>query len=253
MGAGASGGGTGEDEMSREALLARTFVELADNLVEDFDVVELVSLLADRCMEVTGAASVGVMLASPDGELRVLASSSEAMRLLEVLEAESDQGPCVDCYHSGAPVVGLDLTAVNGPWPDFAPRAVAAGFLSVHAIPMRLRGRTIGALNMYRRERGRMPEFEVVAAQALADVSTIAILQHRSALDAQALNEQLQHALNARVVIEQAKGVIAERSGTDMEQSFARLRRHARNHGLRLTDVAQAVTTKALPVSSLDQ
>lgn len=239
--------------MSREALLARTFVELADNLVDDFDVVELMSLLADRCAEVTDAASVGLMLASPDGELRVLASSSEAMRLLEVFEAESDQGPCIDCYRSGAPVVGLDLSAGDGPWPDFSPRAVAAGFLSVQAVPMRLRGRTIGAMNMYRRQRGPMPDADVVAAQALADVSTIAILQHRSALDAQALNEQLQHALNARVVIEQAKGVVAERSGLDMEQSFARLRRHARNHGLRLTDVAQAVTTKALSVPSLDQ
>lgn len=239
--------------MSREALLARTFVELADNLVEDFDVLELVTLLADRCVELTGAASVGVMLASPDGELRVLASSTEAMRLLEVFEAESDQGPCVDCYRSGRPVIGLDLTAADGPWPDFSPRAVAAGFLSVQAVPMRLRGRTIGALNMYRRQRGPMLDIDVVAAQALADVSTIAILQHRSAVDAQALNEQLQHALNARVVIEQAKGVVAERTGLDMEQSFSRLRRHARNHGLRLTDVAHAVATKALPVSSLDQ
>ena len=239
--------------MSREALLARTFVELADNLVDDFDVVELVSLLVDRCVEVTGAASVGLMLASPDGELRVLASSSEVMRMLEGFEAESDQGPCVDCYRSGAPVVGLDLSAADGRWPDFAPRAVAAGFLSVQALPMRLRGRTIGALNMYRRERGPMLDVDVVAAQALADVSTISILLHRSALDAQALNEQLQHALNARVVIEQAKGVVAERTGLDMEQSFAHLRRHARNHGLRLTDVAQDVATKALAVSSLDQ
>lgn len=239
--------------MSREALLARTFVELADNLVDDFDVVDLMCLLADRCAELTGAAAVGLMLASPDGELRVLASSSEAMRLLEIFEAESDQGPCIDCYRSGGPVVGLDLSAADGPWSEFAPRAVAAGFLSVQAVPMRLRGRTIGAMNMYRRQRGPMLDVDVVAAQALADVSTIAILQHRAALDAQALNEQLQHALNARVVIEQAKGVLAERAGLDMEQSFARLRRHARNHGLRLTDVAQAVATKALAVSSLDQ
>ncbi|HUQ64462.1 MAG TPA: GAF and ANTAR domain-containing protein [Acidimicrobiales bacterium] len=238
--------------MSREALLAQTFVELADSLVDDFDVVDLMCLLADRCAEMTDAAAVGLMLASPDGELRVLASSSEAMRLLEVFEAESDQGPCVDCYRSGGPIVGRDLTAADSPWPDFAPRAVAAGFLSVQAVPMRLRGRTIGAMNMYRRERGPMPDIDVVAAQALADVSTIAILQHRSALGAQALNEQLHHALSARVVIEQAKGVVAERTGLDMEQSFARLRRHARNHGLRLTDVAQDVTTKAVPVASLD-
>jgi GAF domain-containing protein len=238
--------------MVREALLARTFVELADSLVEDFDVVDLLSLLADRCMEVTGAAAVGLMLASPGGDLRVLASSSEAMRVLELFQAEADQGPCVDCYRLGHPVVSLGLDRGDNPWPDFAPRAVEAGFLSVHALPMRLRGRTIGALNMYRAERGEMLEEDVIAAQALADVATIAILQHRAALDAQVLNEQLQRALNSRIVIEQAKGVVAERAGLDMEQSFARLRRHARNHHLRLADVAQAVSTKALPVSALD-
>ena len=238
--------------MPREALLARTFVELADSLVDDFDVVEVLSLLADRCLEVTGAAAVGLMLASPDGELRVLASSSEAMRLLELFQAESDQGPCVDCYRSGRPVVSLDLNGGDGAWPDFAPRAVEAGFLSVHALPMRLRGRTIGALNMYRVERGQMVADDVIAAQALADVATIAILQHRAALEAQVLNEQLQRALNSRIVIEQAKGVVAERAGLDMDQSFARLRRHARKHNLRLADVAQAVSSKALPVSALD-
>ncbi len=238
--------------MSREAVLARTFVELADSLVEDFDVVDLLTLLVDRCVEVTGVAAGGLMLASPDGELRVMASSSEAMRVLEVLEAEQDEGPCVDCYRRGEPVIGLDLGSPDSPWPRFAPRAVEAGYLSVHALPMRLRGRTIGALNMYRCERGRMIEPDVVAAQALADVSTIAILQHSAVLDAQVLNQQLQHALNSRIVVEQAKGVVAERAGLDMEASFARLRRHARNHSMRLAEVAHAVSTKALPVSSLD-
>lgn len=239
--------------MSREALLAHTFVELADSLVDDFDVVDLASLLADRCAKVTSATAAGLLLASPDGELRVLASSSEAMRLLEVFEAESDQGPCVECYRIGEPVVCLDLAAADRPWPDFSPRALTAGFHSVQAVPMRLRGRTIGAMNMYRSEPGPMLDYDVEAAQALADVATIAILQNRAAVDAKSLNEQLQHALDSRVVIEQAKGVVAERTGLDMEQSFACLRRHARNHGLRLTDVAQAVTTKALPVSSLDR
>ena len=238
--------------MPREALLARALVELADSLVEDFDVVDLLTLLADRCVEVVDAAAAGLMLASADGELRVIASSSDAMRVLEVFEAQADEGPCIDCYRSGKPVVNHKLDEKDSRWPRFAPKAVEAGFRSAHALPMRLRGRSIGALNLFRVDEGVMDAADVVAAQALADVATITILQHRAARDAQILNEQLTQALNTRIVIEQAKGVVAERAELDMEQAFTRLRRYARNHNLRLTDVAQAVSTKALPVSSLD-
>ena len=233
-------------------MLARTLVELADSLVEEFDVVELLTLLAYRCVDVIDVAAAGLMLASPDGELRVIASSSEAMRVLELLEVQVDEGPCVDCYRSGQPIVNHKLDQVGGRWPHLAPKAVEAGFRSVHALPMRLRGKTIGALNMFRVDEGRMRDADLVAAQALADVATIAILQHRAVSDAQILNEQLTEALNTRIVIEQAKGVVAERADVDMEQAFARLRRHARHHNLRLTDVAQAVSTKALAVTSLD-
>lgn len=238
--------------MSREALLARTFVDLADSLVDNFDVVELLTVLADRCVDVVDVAATGIMLASADGELRVLASSSEAMRVLELFEAQADEGPCVDCYRGARPIVNVKLVEADGRWPRFAPRAVRAGFRSVHAIPMRLRGLTIGALNMFRTEEGRMRESDVVAAQALADVATIAILQHRATVDAQQLNQQLTQALNTRIVIEQAKGVVAESAGLDMEEAFALLRRHARKNNLRLTDVAHAVSTKTLPVESLD-
>ena len=238
--------------MPRESLLAQTLVELADTLVDDFDVVELLTLLADRCVDVIDVAAAGLMLANRDGELRVLASSSEAMRVLELFEAQADEGPCVDCYRSGKPVVNQKLTDADSRWPRFGPKAVDAGFRSVHALPMRLRDQTIGALNMYRVDEGQMRDSDVVAAQALADVATIAILQNRAALDARALNAQLTQALNTRIVIEQAKGVVAERAGLDMEQAFDRLRSHARKHNLRLADVAQAVTTKALPVVALD-
>lgn len=238
--------------MSREALLARTFVDLADSLVDSFDVVELLTVLADRCVEVVDVAATGIMLASVDGELRVLASSSEAMRVLELFEAQADEGPCVDCYRSGRPMVNVKLGEADGRWPRFAPQAVRAGFRSVHALPMRLRGLTIGALNMFRTEEGRMREADVVAAQALADVATIAILQHRAAVDAQLLSEQLTQALNTRIVIEQAKGVVSESAGLDMQQAFALLRRHARKNNLRLADVAHAVSTKTLSVVSLD-
>jgi len=238
--------------MSREALLAQTLVELADSLVEDFDVVELLTLLADRCVDVFDVAAAGLMLASADGELRVLASSSEEMRVLELLEIQADEGPCVDCYRTSKPIVNVTLDELDGRWPRFGPKAIEAGFRSVHALPMRLRGQTIGALNMFRVDTGAIDATDILAAQALADVATIAILSHRAAQDAQVLNAQLSGALNTRVVIEQAKGVVAERAGLDMNQAFSRLRKHARNHNLRLTDVALAVSTKRLPVSSLD-
>jgi len=238
--------------MSREALLARTLVELADSLVDDFDVVELLTLLADRCVEVLDVAAAGIMLASADGELRVVASSSEAMRVLEVFESQTDEGPCVDSYRAGTPIVNLKLDTDDGRWPRFSPKAVDAGFRSVHALPMRLRGQTIGALNLFRVDEGSMGDIDVVVAQALADVATITILQNRAASDAQVMSEQLTRALNTRIVIEQAKGVVAERAGLDMEHAFARLRRHARNHNLRLADVAQSVSSRSLLVDSLD-
>jgi len=239
--------------MPRETLLAQTLVELADNLVEDFDVVDLLTMLAERCVDVVDVAAAGLMLASADGELRVVASSSEAMRVLELFEIQADEGPCVECYRTGAPIVNLNLDEVDNRWPRFGPNALEAGFRSVHALPMRLRRQNIGALNLFRIDEGPMQAADVVAAQALADVATIAILQHRAARDAQVLNEQLTEALNTRIVIEQAKGVVAERAGLDMEAAFARLRRHARNHNLRLADVAEAVSTRALLVSSLDR
>jgi len=237
--------------MAREILIARTFVEMADSLVDDFDVVDLLTRLADRCVEVFDVAAAGLMLAS-DGELRVLASSSEAMRVLELFEVQADEGPCVDCYRSGKPIVNAALDVVDSRWPQFGPKAVEAGFRSVHALPMRLRGQTIGALNMFRVDEGQLSAADAVGAQALTDVATIAILAQRALRTEQMVNEQLTQALSTRIVIEQAKGVVAESADLDMERAFARLRRHARNHSLRLSDVAQAVSTKTLPVASLD-
>lgn len=244
---------TGEAMLPREAILARTFVELADTLVDDFDVVELLTRLADRCVEVLDVAAAGLMLVAPDGDLRVMASSSEAMRVLELFELQAQEGPCLDCYRGGQPVVNQDLETLNGRWPRFAPEALAAGFHSVHALPMRLRGTVLGALNLFHLDPGEMPQADVDIAQALADVATIAILQHRAAAEAQVVNEQLNHALNSRVVIEQAKGMVAERAGLNMEQAFLALRTHARNHNLRLVDVARDVIDGSLGVSALDR
>jgi GAF domain-containing protein len=239
--------------MPREALLARTLVELADTLVADFDVVELLTLLADRCVELLEVGAAGLMLAGPDGELRVMASSSEAMRVLELFELQSKEGACLDCYLSGKPVMDRDLAKVTSRWPLFAAETLAAGFHSVQALPLRWRGTVIGALNLFHVEPGEMLGPDVEAAQALADVATIAVLQHRAYLEARAVNQQLQHALNSRIVIEQAKGMVAQRQGLNMEQAFSALRAHARNHNLRLVDVAEALISGTLAPPELDQ
>jgi GAF domain-containing protein len=238
--------------VAREAQLARTLVELADTLVDDFDVVELLTLLTDRCVAVLDVAAAGLMLVSPDGDLRVMASSSEAMRVLELFELQAEEGPCLDCYYSGEPVLNQDLASHDGRWPRFASEALRAGFHSVHAFPMRLRGTVIGALNLFHKRPGEMSELDVDAAQALADVATIAILQHRAVLHAQLVNEQLQQALNSRIVIEQAKGIVGERAGVDMEQAFTRLRSYARNRNLRLVDVSRDVISGTLEVAALE-
>jgi GAF domain-containing protein len=214
-------------------------VELADTLVDDFDVVELLTLLTDRCVEVLDVAAAGLMLVAPGGGLRVVASSSEEIRLVELFELQAKEGPCPDVYRTGEPALNQDMS-MDARWPEFGPVALEAGFRSVHALPMRLRGLTIGVLNLFRAD-GPMEEADVIAAQALADVATIAILQHRAVLQTQVVKEQLNHALNSRIMIEQAEGFLAERTGLDMKDAFAWLRNHARTHKLLLVDVAQSV------------
>jgi GAF domain-containing protein len=225
--------------MTREAVLARTMVELADNLVADFDIVDLLTTLSDRCVEVLDIAAAGIMLATPDGQLQAITSSNEAMRVVELFELQSDEGPCLDCFHGRQAVVNQDLAGANDRWPRFAPVAVAAGFLAADAIPMRLRGDIIGALNLFRTETGSLSDDDILVAQALADIATIAILQNRTSVEARDINAQLTTALASRIVIEQAKGMIAERGQLPVDEAFNRLRRHARNNNLRLADVAR--------------
>jgi GAF domain-containing protein len=238
--------------IGREGLLAQTFVQLADSLVNDFDVVELLTLVADRCVEVLDVDAAGLMLLAPEGDLRVMASSSEAMRILELFEIQNEEGPCFDSYRSGEPVVNQDLVAVNGRWPRFAREALEAGFHSVHALPLRAHDKVIGALNLFYEKSGEIDSVHVAVAQAFADVASIAILQYRATLESQVLNEQLQQALNSRVVIEQAKGMVAQRRNLDMARAFNVLRAYARNNNLRLADVAQDVITGILSSSALD-
>jgi hypothetical protein len=236
---------------TRHDLLTRTLVQLADSLVDDFDVVELLTLLAGRCVDVLGVTAAGLMLVAPEGDLRVMASSSEAVRLLELYELQAQEGPCFDCYQTGERQLSPDLTTERERWPQFAPFALDSGFRSAHAFPMHLRGDTLGAVNLFGAEVGAMDDTDVLAAQALSDVATIAILQHRAIIEAHLVNEQLHHALNTRIVIEQAKGMLAERTGDSVEQAFTRLRSYARNNNLLLAAVAQRVIDGDLPTRSL--
>lgn len=238
--------------MPRETMLAKALVELADTLVDDFDVAELLHALTDRCVDVLDVGAAGIMLAAPGGDLRVMASSSEAMRLLELFELQAQEGPCLDCYSSGHAVLNVDLGGDEPRWPQFEARAAAFRFRSVHALPLRLRGTVVGALNILNFDPGPMSPGDLAAAQALADIATIAILQHRAVREAQVLNEQLSEALNTRIVIEQAKGMVAERKGVDMQAAFVLIRRYARDHNLRLAEVARTVVDGDPGIAALE-
>ena len=235
----------------RAELLARTFVDVADTLVADFDVVDYLTTLTMRTVELFEPSEAGLLLADPAGRVNVAASSSHRMELLELFEIQQDEGPCLDCYHSGEPVRCPDLTAAFGRWPRFAREAVAHGYGSVYALPMRLRNQVIGSLNLLREVPGELDASDLVVAQALTDVATIGILQQRAASEQRLLAEQLQYALDSRVTIEQAKGVVAEHGRLDMDAAFAALRLYARNKNERLVDVAHAVAARTLPAADI--
>jgi GAF domain-containing protein len=237
----------------REALLTETFVTLADTLVTDFDIVDFLSSLTQSCVALFDAADAGIMLADDTGHMHVAASSSHQMRLLELLEIQHDNGPCPDAYRTGVAVSCPDLRDATERWPQFAPAALATGFRSAYALPMRLRDEVIGALNLIRVDPGPLPPEDIAAAQGLTDLATIGILHHRAARESQLLTEQLQYALSSRIVIEQAKGFLAERLGLDMDKSFAILRTYSRDHNVRLVDTATRVIDRSLNPADLSR
>lgn len=232
--------------MSRETRLAETFVNLADTLVVDFDIVDLLQDLVEECVALLEVSAAGLLLADERGGLRVLASTSEETRLLELFQLQVDQGPCLECIATGAAVLVPDMAASAKRWPQFAAEAAQRGFASVHAVPLRLRQQVLGALNLFGNHPGPLSEEDVRSTQALADVATIGILQQRTIARGEVIAEQLQTALNSRVVIEQAKGVLAATGAIDMDAAYRQLRGYARSRNLRLTDTARSVATGAL-------
>lgn len=232
---------TGMESMSRERQLAHAFVELADSLVDEFDVLDLLDRLVTRCVELLDATACGLLLADPEGRLHVMAASSEQARLIELFQLQNDEGPCLEAFRTGQAVINHDLRATMDRWPRFATAARAAGFASVQAVPMRLRDQVIGALNMFHLDPTHSAAIDRDLVQAMADVATIGVLQARVIRRETLLAEQLQAALNSRIILEQAKGVAAERLGIEPAAAFTVLRDHARRHGLLLSEYARAV------------
>ena len=234
-----------EIQNDREALLTKAFVDLADTLVDDYDVIDVLDRLVAHSVTLLAAHAAGILLVDPRGQLRVVASSSEESDWTELMQIQADQGPCMYCIRTGQPVTVTDLDDAVGRWPGLIAALAGQGtFRSVHALPLRLRGQAIGVMNLFHTRPGPLPDADLRLGQALADVATIGILQERAIRHTEVVTEQLQTALNSRVVIEQAKGILAQSGQVTMETAFNRLRRYSRGHNLLLGEVARRVVTE---------
>ncbi|ROP72575.1 GAF and ANTAR domain-containing protein [Curtobacterium sp. PhB115] len=235
---------------SREHRLVDTFVALTDTLVDEYDVVDLLQNLVDSVVEIFDASAAGILLVNQEQELEVMASTSERSSFVGLLQLDAGQGPCVECFATGRTVSVRDQAEMERRWPVFAAASAASGYASVHSIPMRLRDTTLGSLNLFRESEGALNRDDALAAQALTDVATISILQQRTLEHATLAQQQLQRALDSRVVIEQAKGFVAQTHQVDMQAAFTMLRQHARSHQEPLADVARAIVERRLVLPS---
>jgi transcriptional regulator with GAF, ATPase, and Fis domain len=240
-----------EEFMVREQRLAEVFVELADTLVEEFDVVDLLQTLTERCVELIDTDAAGLMLDDQRGNLRLIAHTHESARLLELFELQQQEGPCLDCFATGQVLANIDLAAATERWPSFTQAAREVGFGTSHAVPLRLRRQVIGALNLFAAGRRPLDDDSLAIARGLADIATIGLLHERAVRDQVALSEQLQTALHSRILIEQAKGVLSALTGTSVEAAFALMRTHARRTGRPLTAVAGAVVAGQVDAGAL--
>jgi GAF domain-containing protein len=240
-----------DPELGTTATLSDAFVQLADTLVDDYDVVDLMDRLTTTCVGLLGVTAAGLLLVDQRGGLQLVASSSEDVRLLELFQLQNEEGPCLDCIRTGEAVSVDDLSAASARWPRFTQEATRVGYHSVHAVPMRLRSEIIGGLNLFREEAPQLTDEQMRIAQALADVATIGVLQQRSVHRASLLAEQLQTALSSRVVIEQAKGVLAAFGDLGMQQAYLALRQYARNGNHKLSVVAEGVVRRTVPVQDV--
>jgi GAF domain-containing protein len=232
--------------MAREQRLTEVFVELADTLVEEFDLVEFLQTLTERCVELVDTDAAGLMLDDQRGHLQVVAYTDESARLLELFELQKAEGPCLDCFASGRAITNVDLTDAATRWPVFAEAARGVGFSVSHALPMRLRQQVVGALNLFTLAPVRLSAGHLALVQGLADIATIGLLHERAVRDQVILAEQLQTALHSRIVIEQAKGVLSAQNGTGVGEAFRVMRSHARRTGEQLTAVAEAIVARDL-------
>jgi hypothetical protein len=229
-------------EAPREARVLEAVVSLVDSLLDDFDVVDLLTELTERCAQLLDVASAGLLLADPLEQLRVLAATSEETRNLELFQLQADEGPCVDCYFTGEPVSAADIKSEADRWPRFVPAALDAGFASVHAVPMRAAGIVVGALGLFGHRPGALNEADRLVGQTLAHIASVAILQEHPPTPS-TVRQQLRNALTSRVHVEQAKGFLRESLDISVEQAFVLLRDYARTHDDHLTDVARKLMT----------
>lgn len=234
----------------RSVLTATTFVEIVDTLVGDFDVIDVLTSLTSRCVELLDAAAAGILLADELGHLRVIGASTEEIGLLELFQIQNQEGPCLDCYRTGTVVSNWQLAGPT-PWTSFAAESVRLGYPSVCAVPLRLGENVLGCLNLFLDEPVPLAPPDISLACALADVASIAIVQDLATREAAVREGQLQFALHSRIVIEQAKGMLAEFGGIDMDAAFQRLRQYARSNNLKLTDVAGGLVDGSLALAKV--
>jgi signal transduction protein with GAF and PtsI domain len=230
-------------EIPRETRVLDAVVSLVDSLLDDFDVVDLLTELTEQCAQLLDVAAAGLLLATPRRQLQLMAATSEKIHHLELFQLQADQGPCLDCYATGQPISVADMQTEAARWPRFAAAATEAGFASVHAVPMRAASTVLGALGLFGTGVGELNDADRLVAQTLAHIACVAILQDHPATPATVL-PHLQAALTSRIVVDQAKGFLSQRLAVSVDDAFTLLRRYARTHGDHLTELSRRLITE---------